>query len=82
MPKPKPLPWRQLPFEKSHFFATSVGSWKTGDDLEALLKAMKQDGLPFTVYIVPLPLGADYEIMNFYPQVLGCQYVGHWTNTP
>lgn len=54
-----------------HFFASSLGRWKVGYDLETLIKTMKRDGMPFNVYMVPGPVDTPYEIEWFAPQVEG-----------
>jgi hypothetical protein len=64
---------------KQHFFLSSLAEWRTGYDLGALIAAMKLSKLPFNVWLVPGPKGADYEIQMFAPQVEGaiwlCDYL-------
>lgn len=62
-----------------HFFAASVGTWaKTTPerDLRQLMKLMDEDGLPFNLFLVPVPYDADYEINFYQPQVKGTQWLG------
>jgi hypothetical protein len=52
-----------------HFFATSVAGYKTSASLDEVISTMKYDNIPFSVWLVPLPLESCYSIENFVPQV-------------
>lgn len=59
-----------------HFFATSAGSWLTTSktrDLRALLREMDRDGLQYSLWLVPGPYDADYEIECYRPMVEGAK---------
>lgn len=66
--------------EHFHYFASSVAEWRTGTDLDALIKAMKRGGFPFNIYRVDLPETAEYEIDYYRPQVGPgkLHFVGFW----
>lgn len=57
--------------ETHHFFASSLGSWRVNYDVTALVAAMKREGLPFNVFLVPGPVETNYEISMFQPVVDG-----------
>lgn len=57
---------------EGHFFVSSVAEWRTGTDIEKLIKAMKSGGFPFKVIWVPLPEKAHYSINYYAPEVEGC----------
>ena len=64
--------------EPCHYFASSVASWKTGENLEDVLAYMKKDGFPFNLWLVPLPPEAEYDISNYAPKVTGRVFIGFW----
>lgn len=65
--------------ESGHFFASSIGAWRTGVDLEKLISDMKRDRLSFNLFWVPLPSEAGYAISSYAPQVPGVVWLGVWT---
>lgn len=62
----------------AHFFASSIGAWNMGENMEELITVMKNDGLPFSLWYVPLALDAEYEIACYQPQVEGACFLGLW----
>lgn len=56
-----------------HFLATSVASWSVDTDIERLIRYMKKDNRPFSLWYVPCDIntGYDYEIDNYAPKVKG-----------
>ena len=65
--------------ENSHFYASSVCTWITTNEkrnLVQLLKHMEKEGYPYSLYLVPVPHDAAYEIKMYQPQVEGTQWVG------
>lgn len=61
---------------KFHFFASSVGEWRTGVDLKKLMKVMDSGGLRYNVFYVPGPADAEYKINMYAPQVKGTVFLG------
>jgi hypothetical protein len=61
-----------------HFFASSLASWRVDSDPAALVAAMKREGLPFNLWMVPAPISAAYEIAFFSPQVGGAVWLGFY----
>jgi len=64
--------------ETSHFYASSVCTWITTNEkrnLVQLLKHMEKEGYPYSLYLVPVPHDASYEIKMYQPQVEGTQLV-------
>jgi hypothetical protein len=59
-----------------HFFASSLGEWQIGDDLEVLIKGMKRNNLDFTLWKLPLDKSENYEIRSYVPVVVGRVYLG------
>lgn len=57
--------------ELSHYFASSVAEWRTGNDLEKLIKLFKKEDFPFKVWFVPLNENAGYKIESYAPLVEG-----------
>lgn len=70
--------------EPFHYFASSIASWKTGDDLDKLIADMKRDGFPFNVFRVDLPGTATYKIAYYRPEVAPekLHHVGFWEIVP
>jgi hypothetical protein len=67
-----------MPF---HFFATNVHTWAlTNDDrdLHALMKFMDKQGDLYSLWYVPLPHSAIYEITANQPVVKDAVYLGHY----
>lgn len=65
----------------NHFFASSVATWMTTNDnrdLRALIRAMDREGFPYSLFLVPGPDSANYEIKRYQPQVDGTQWVGYF----
>jgi len=60
----------------SHFFASSIANWRTGTDLDDLIKTMKKDGYQFNLFYVPVPKDAEYDIKMYAPQVPGAVWLG------
>jgi len=63
---------------EGHFFVSSMATWRTGTDPEALIKAMKREGLNFSLWYVPAPAKTGYEIKWFAPQVEGSICLATW----
>lgn len=62
----------------THFFASSVASWKVSENLDELLASMKKDGYPFNLFKIPLPITENYKIINYSPNVEGSTFIGFW----
>ena len=58
---------------EDHFFASSIGYWNVSSNLDELIKKMKSDKLDFSVWHVPLPHDAEYEIDMLAPKVEGAK---------
>ena len=61
-----------------HFYASSVATWRTNENIEQLIKDMKREKYPFEVYYVPLPSDAEYQINWYVPQVEGIMRLAHY----
>ena len=62
-----------------HIYGSSVATWATTNDqrdLGALLKLLGADGLPFSLWYVPLAHDADYVIERYAPAVEGAIFLG------
>jgi hypothetical protein len=57
--------------QPGHYFASSVAEWKIGADVNKLVEHMRREPFPFSVWFVPLPDTAAYEIDNCRPVVEG-----------
>ena len=65
--------------ETMHFYASSVCTLittKEKRDLRQLINHMDKEGYPYSLYLVPVPHDASYEIKMYQPQVEGTQWVG------
>ena len=63
-----------------HIYGATPATWATTTperDLGALLKLLKADRMPYSLWYVPLPHDADYEIRAYAPQVEGAIFLGH-----
>jgi hypothetical protein len=54
-----------------HFYASSYCTWKTSYSLAEVIKFMEKEGNSYTVWYVPVPDEANYEIKRYAPQVEG-----------
>ena len=69
-----------------HFYASNAMEWRTGDDIESVLKKIRKssksghynDELHFWLFYVPLPADASYQINNYVPQVDGIIFLGEY----
>jgi hypothetical protein len=64
-----------------HFYASSVATWATtrpGRDLRALIKLMEKEGYNYSLFYVPLPHDAVYEIKFYTPHVKDLVWLGHY----
>lgn len=62
-----------------HFYASSVATHAvTNDkrDLPALMRLFESEGLPYSVWYVPLPSDAHYQVECYAPKVEGCIKLG------
>ncbi len=55
--------------EPFHFFASSAADWRTGTNLEEVIRQMKSLGYPFNLFKVHLPATAAYKISRYQPDV-------------
>ncbi len=58
-----------------HFFAASIRTWKVDTDIERLIRFMKKEKHPFTLYLVPVAVDVDYDIEFYKPQVEGTVFL-------
>lgn len=61
-----------------HFFVSSAATWRVGYDVADLIAAMRKEGLPFNVWLVPGPKEGDYQIEMFAPQVEGAKFLAFY----
>lgn len=69
------------PQDQFHFYASSVADWATTNktrDLRALIKIMDKFGYSYSLFLVPVPHDAAYEIKAYQPQVEGTKWLGHF----
>ena len=59
-----------------HFYASSIGEWRTSDDIEALVKGMKRSKLNFALWKIPGDKSIPYEINRYRPVVDETVYLG------
>ena len=77
--KEKPaLPRKADPHPEGHFYASSVAEWKTGNDIEAVIKHMRQEQFPFAVWYVPVPEDTPYRIEAYAPIVKGAVLIARY----
>ena len=67
------------PLKTSHYFASSVYTWRVNTNLEEIIKDMKSESVPFTVVLVPKPITDVYEIAFFMPVVDGCVLIANYS---
>lgn len=58
-----------------HFFAASFCTWKVDTDIEKLIRFMKKEKFPFSLYLVPVGMDMDYDIEFYKPQVEGTVFL-------
>ncbi len=54
-----------------HYYASSYCTWKTSYSLVEVIKHMEKEGNSYTVWYVPVPDDANYEIKRYAPQIEG-----------
>ena len=64
-----------------HFYCQNCAEWQVSEDIDSLIKLMKrsckQNGFKFfSMYYVPAPISAEYNIRQFKPEVEGCIFLG------
>jgi hypothetical protein len=62
-----------------HIYGSTAATWATTTetrDLGQLIKLLTLDKMPFSLWYVPLPHDADYEIRMYAPNVEGAIYLG------
>ena len=55
----------------AHYFASTPSTWRTGTNLEELLKLIKAERQPYMIFLVPTDEDSNYEIELYQPQVKG-----------
>ena len=63
---------------EGHFYASSVADWKTGTDIEEVLKHMRRERFPFSVWYVPVPEQSAYTIRGYGPAVKGAVRIARY----
>jgi len=66
---------------KFHFYGSSVAEWKTSDNIQDVINYLKPAKLPFSLWLVPLPDDAPYEINFYQPKVEGIVYLGTYKSS-
>ena len=64
---------------KFHIYGSTLGLWATTTDhrdLGQLIKLLQSDGLPFSLWYVPLAHDAEYQIEGYAPAVEGAIFLG------
>ena len=62
-----------------HFYASSAAEWMTttpNRDIRQLLKIMDRSKYQYSVWLVPLPHDANYQIERYAPKVEGAVFIG------
>lgn len=59
-----------------HYFATNGWGWKVDVDLSKLIKEFSSQDADYTIWYVPLPKSANYDIRNAEPMVEDAHMVG------
>ena len=62
-------------WQQGHFFVASIAEWRSGRDIEALIKHMRTEKFGFTVWWVPVPDYSEYSIRDSAPNVIGAVQV-------
>jgi hypothetical protein len=65
-----------------HFFGTSFARWRKNPSLDGAIGDMKPDKEPFSVWMVPGPVSAVYDVIYFVPQVEGAILLSCYERTP
>lgn len=64
--------------ETYHYFGSSAAEWKTAEDLRDLINWFERSAFPYTLYLVPLDIDADYTIQYYAPRVEGTLCIGNF----
>lgn len=65
--------------QQHHFYASSAAEWMTTTphrDIRQLLKLMDKSKYQYSLWLVPLPHDASYQIEQYAPKVEGAILIG------
>jgi hypothetical protein len=77
-PQPQPESVDRFIDQPHHFYASSFCTWKTSPDIREVIKHMEKEGYNYTLWYVPAPDEANYEIRWYAPQVEGAFVIGQF----
>jgi hypothetical protein len=60
-----------------HIYGSSVAEWKTSESIHEVIEWFERSHYPYSLFYVPLPNDAEYEIRHYAPQVEGAVFLGH-----
>ena len=69
--EPQPQSVDRFIDQPHHFYASSFCTWKTSPDIREVIKFMEEEGYSYSLWYVPAPDEANYEIRRYAPQVEG-----------
>mgnify|MGYP006447660393 FL=1 len=63
-----------------HYYASSIADWRVNISGADIIIEMMQQGYPFSVWHVAMPIDAEYQIVAYRPQVPDelLTHVGFW----
>ena len=59
-----------------HIFGSSIAEWKVSEDIHEVIAFMSRSKYPYSLFYVPLPVDAEYEIRHYAPQAEGSIFLG------
>ena len=62
--------------ENTHYYASTLATWMVDNDLQRLIDRIETDGMPYFIWMVPLPISASYQIREYAPDVEGAVRIG------
>lgn len=62
------------------FFGSNVYEWKTSDNVNEVIAWFEKQKIAYSLFYVPVPNDANYEINFYCPQVEGAVYLGSYKN--
>ena len=69
-----------LDMQQFHIYGQNVYEYFVSEDLQEVIKWFDKQKLVYSLYLVPVPKNANYEIEFYVPQVKGVQYLGSFKN--
>lgn len=66
--------------QQFHIYGHNVYEYFVSEDIQEVIKWFEKQKVSYSLYYVPVPKDANYEIEFYAPQVQGAAYLGSFKN--